>query len=91
MIEALVGIIFAACFVTFYFVISLLRRRGERDGARWSELYPPALRGANQVEPQTKLFKTTDEMSRHHHQLPATGATAPKMMKAGQGQSSEKT
>jgi hypothetical protein len=92
MIEALVGIIFAACFVTFYFVISLLRRRrGERDGARWSELYPPALRGANQAEPQTKLFKTTDEMSRHHHQLPATGALPPKMMKAGQGQSSEKT
>jgi hypothetical protein len=87
MIEALVGVLFAAFFVTVYFVISLLRQRGEQDGTRWSELYPPALQGANPVDAKPKLFKTTDEMSRHHHRLPAGGATAPKMMKAGTDQS----
>jgi hypothetical protein len=82
MIEALVGVLFAAFFVTVYFIISLLRRRGEVDGPNRSELYPPALRGANPIEAQPKLFKTTDEMSLHHH-LPAAVATPPKMMKAG--------
>jgi hypothetical protein len=81
MIEALVGVLFAAFFVTVYFIISLLRRRREVDGSNWSELYPPALRGANPIDAKPKLFRTTDEMSRH--QLPAGGATPPKMMKAG--------
>ena len=82
MIEALVGVLFAAFFVTVYFIISLLRRRREVDGAHWSELYPPALRGANPIDAKPKLFRTTDEMSRHH--LPSAAvATPPKMMKAG--------
>lgn len=75
MIEALVGVLFAAFFVTFYYVISLLRRGRERDGSRWPELYPPALPGANPVESKTKLFKTTEEMSRH--QLPARSSSKP--------------
>jgi hypothetical protein len=87
MIEALVGVLFAACFVTIYFIIALLRGRGEPDGKRWQELYPPALQGANLVDPKQKLFKTTDEMSRH--QLPASGATSPKMMKAGTDQAGQ--
>jgi hypothetical protein len=94
MIEALVGILFAAFFVTVYFIISLLRRRRtEVDGANWSELYPPALRGANPVEAKPKLFRTTDEMSRHHLPAAAAGATPPKMMKAptdGPGQPGER-
>jgi hypothetical protein len=82
MIEALVGVLFAAFFVTVYFIITLMRRRGEVDGSNWSELYPPALRGANPIEAKPKLFKTTDEMSRHH--LPAAAvATPPKRMKSG--------
>jgi hypothetical protein len=81
MIEALVGVLFAAFFVTVYFIISLLRRRGEVDGPGWSELSSPALRGANHIDAKPKLFRTTDEMSRHH--LPAAAvARPPKLMKA---------
>jgi hypothetical protein len=84
MIEALVGVLFAACFVTIYFIISLLRQRGDKEGTRWSELYPPALKGATPVEAKQKLFKPAEELSRHH--LSQGGATARKMVKAGTDQ-----
>jgi hypothetical protein len=83
MIDALVGVLFAAFFVTVYFIISLLRRRGEVEGSNLSELYPPALRGANPIDAKPKLFRTTDEISRHQLPAAAAGATPPKMMKTG--------
>lgn len=81
MIEALVGVIFAACFVTIYFLISLLRRGDGRGQTRWPELYPTALRGTDTTEAAARLFKTADELGRHH--LSSGASSAPKMIRGG--------
>jgi hypothetical protein len=81
MIEALVGVLFAAVFVAIYFVISLARERGDKHSVRSTELYPPALPGTSADAGRPARFKKTDELSRHH--LAQGSSASRRMMTAG--------
>ncbi len=81
MIEALVGVLFAAVFVAIYFFISLVRERGDKRHVRSPELYPPSLPGTGADAGRPARFKKTDELSRHH--LAQGRSASRKMMTAG--------
>ncbi len=81
MIEALVGVLFAAVFVAIYFFISLARERGDKRNVHAPELYPPALPRTSADAGSPARFEKTDELSRRH--LAQGRSASRKVMTAG--------